>query len=82
MCKIVWFEKMAAQLPLKPWLTSKTRASGEHVAAGEELVAATVLSAAAHDAHVRVDGEDEGSQVDRALLIEWIVHPKKCFLNN
>lgn len=54
-------------------MTCKTRARGEHVSAGKELVAATVLSASAHDAHVRVDGEHDGGEVGGARLVEWVV---------
>ena len=57
-------------------LTSETRTSGEHVSSGEELVASAVLAAAAHHAHVRVDGEHDRGEVHGARLVKRIVQPE------
>ena len=45
------------------FITCEARARGEHVSPGEELVASAVLSAPAHDAHVRVDREHDGRRI-------------------
>ncbi len=61
--------------------TCETRARGEHVSSGEELVAAAVLAAAAHDAHVRVDREDDRGEVGGTRLVERVVQPDIEIIN-